>query len=588
MMENKYTANNITLENITNQSTEINPKQTQIQNRTKYVAKGNIFSTIFLGGYGNIVLDIIFTYINYLEMKMLRPNMNHKLVYLNKIDMNNTTCCWAKHKDHYQFGGHAIDHNHLGCYTIFDIYDLPYINVNFVDIMNQNTLIHIFQNVQINIYQQCLMSLVDNNKNIITHDAMWPPINFTKYLYKVYSFLNLKSNINNYIINNYKSILNKDYICIHLRFDQSTDNGGFDNNENIDTNRYIIYFKILSDYFHSGKIYIITNNFTRARQYINNLKLNESIYGRITYIENEPLYIHHILLTKCSLLCLGLSTFSISASFLNSNPFKIILYDQGIKNYYRNYNFFYLDKFPQSLCIENIVNKNEIYPTIIRYDNDCYEVIMKKFGTDSKEHKLLCILILPYNVKNGLFYRIATELLRQIKVNNLYDEVSILVNENKIKNIGLKRNMLINLIKSDYCSFIDNDCMIADNYLTSIVDAIKRSSGQVYVIGFNIQYFNAHNFKYIMVVSRDCQNFINKKKNSFQKIIYSKPNHLFPKKSSYHKNIPFKENEEDCDFLDTFNQLSPNEIYLDQDLYMYEFGCESTLFKRINDTIYSC
>jgi hypothetical protein len=94
-------------------------------------------------------------------------------------------------------------------------------------------------------------------------------------------------------------------------------------------------------------------------------------------------------------------------------------------------------------------------------------------------------MILTCDERKHFFYRIISILIQQIKKNNLEDKVSILVNKNKIKNIGLKRNQLCNIISSDYCAFIDDDDIVSDNYVNIIVKNIINTNNIYDVIGFN-------------------------------------------------------------------------------------------------------
>lgn len=529
--------------------------------------KSGIFTTIFLGGYGNILLDIIYTYLKHDELKI------GKLKFYNNTDINDPGCCGFGIKDHHGFGGHVAENNHLGCNDIFDILDIEHEDTSYIDLVRNNKITTI-DNVN---------KTRVNNQNIVTHDVL-SKFKLDNNIYKIYDYIRIKDNIMNYITTTYKSVVTKSNLFIHLRFNISTDNYELDTpNEESFKKCVELYNKLGLDY-----ICILTSNREKCIKFIDNL-VDSKTKRKILYIDNEPMYIEHTIMSMSKYLCLGLSTFSISASIINNNPFKHIFYTDQIYNYYRQYNHcFGIKDIPQSYNVNNM--KDEILNKTVWYDDNCYEIVFYKWE-DSEEinksrsrkkltlkKKRYTILILTCEVRKHLLYRLCNNLVKQIK-NNKYTDVSIMINKDKTKNIGMKRNTLINYTNSDYCAFIDDDDMVSDDYVKTIMTSL---SDDIDILGFNLLYNNNGKLQHITMHTYDNDVFKNKQKLN-KNIKINAPNHLNPKKTSIHKNNLFKEInwQEDSNFQSEIKKLNLKEKYIDKDMYIYLFDNNISLSTKL-------
>lgn len=86
----------------------------------------------------------------------------------------------------------------------------------------------------------------------------------------------------------------------------------------------------------------------------------------------------------------------------------------------------------------------------------------------------LSILVPTVPSRLNFFYpRIMTQLLQQCV---LYPQVEIIgLFDNKKRTVGEKRQDLLNIAKGEYLVFIDDDDRIADDYISSIMDALEKN-----------------------------------------------------------------------------------------------------------------
>lgn len=300
------------------------------------------FTTIFLCGYGNNILNVINTYAKFKQyQKQYGDRFQHRLVFLN-IDLSNhpssvfLPCCRNPVSFHQPFGGHVFDSNAVS--TLFDIYpNLPRLDV----LPNHEFLRHTVA------YQQLdKVTPIRLDRSIVTHEFLWLPLDrIHRNLPDLFKLLSCKWPIHD-------SVTRYDAV-IHMRFQQSTDNLIVPDSS---TSASKLYWQSVNNWFRHSKcsnIRVITNQTTEAQKLIDsittwrsNTKFNE---GRVQC--NTAMHIDFETIRNARyVICIGLSTFSLTAALLNPNPFKSICYTNDIQKYYAH--AFSFRGIPQMYCID--------------------------------------------------------------------------------------------------------------------------------------------------------------------------------------------------------------------------------------------
>lgn len=153
-------------------------------------------------------------------------------------------------------------------------------------------------------------------------------------------------------------------------------------------------------------------------------------------------------------------------------------------------------------------------------------------------------------------------------------EVEVIINkDNGEKSIGQKRNELIGKATGEYICFIDDDDIVVDTYIDSILYCINKSSPDV--VGFELDYFvddkltgkAFHSIKYNSWFEQPDD------VNKGQMLYYRNPNHLNPIKSVLipDKIFPEINNGEDRVYSMSLLPLLKSEEYIDKSMYRYLF-----------------
>lgn len=131
---------------------------------------------------------------------------------------------------------------------------------------------------------------------------------------------------------------------------------------------------------------------------------------------------------------------------------------------------------------------------------------------------------------------------------------------------GTKRNQLIEQSQSEYFSFCDDDDLVSDNYVSSIMTAIESKPD---VITFN---------GYMTTNGVNRRNFTIKLNSRYEEKnghYYRFPNHLCVFKREKVQSIKFPDVwvQEDFQWAKQIHdrKLLKTEVHIDQDLYWYDF-----------------
>lgn len=181
---------------------------------------------------------------------------------------------------------------------------------------------------------------------------------------------------------------------------------------------------------------------------------------------------------------------------------------------------------------------------------------------------ILSLLIPTIDERREMFENIYAILKMQILNNANKNQIEILIDNSK-KTIGEKRNNLLAMAKGEYVAFVDDDDEVSNEYIESLMAAIKQKPdcvslrGVITWNGGNPELFE-HSVKYSAYAT------------TTNEIKYERyPNHLNCIKSSIAKQFKFKEINfgEDTDWATQIFEsgLLKKEVYIDKVLYHYKY-----------------
>jgi glycosyltransferase involved in cell wall biosynthesis len=192
--------------------------------------------------------------------------------------------------------------------------------------------------------------------------------------------------------------------------------------------------------------------------------------------------------------------------------------------------------------------------------------------------KDLSILILTLPTRIDSYATLIKTLNQQVIQNNLMSRVQILsLCDTKEISVGEKRNILLNKSCGKYVCFIDDDDLIAPDYIIKLMNAINSNADVITFCGEYIQNTITTPFS-ISIVHRGNYNHPN--------IFYRLPNHLCPVKREIALNCMFTDKNfgEDSDYAERINKHIKNEFHIQDKLYFYMYN-ESTSQTKPNNTL---
>lgn len=175
----------------------------------------------------------------------------------------------------------------------------------------------------------------------------------------------------------------------------------------------------------------------------------------------------------------------------------------------------------------------------------------------------LSILILSIESRAELLARLLAKLQPQLTAET---ELLTLIDKGE-RSIGAKRNELLLRARGRYVCFIDDDDLVADDYVASLLDATRLDPDAV---GFRLEY--SVNGKY----DADALHTIRNAKwdtalKDGRKVYLRTPNHLNPVRRSIALAHPFPEinHGEDHAYSDRIKPDIRTEVYIDRVMYHY-------------------
>jgi len=190
--------------------------------------------------------------------------------------------------------------------------------------------------------------------------------------------------------------------------------------------------------------------------------------------------------------------------------------------------------------------------------------------------KELSILILTLPTRIDLYSRLIKSLNQQVIENNLMHRVQILtLGDTKEISVGEKRNILLNKSIGRYVCFIDDDDVIATNYLSVIMSALDSNADVITFCGDYVENEIRTPFS-ISMVHRGNYNHTN--------MFYRLPNHLCPVKREIALSCQFTDKNfgEDSDYADKINNYLKNEFHIQEKLYFYMYDSNTSQTKPNN------
>lgn len=191
--------------------------------------------------------------------------------------------------------------------------------------------------------------------------------------------------------------------------------------------------------------------------------------------------------------------------------------------------------------------------------------------------KDLSILILTLPTRINSYSELIKSLNQQVIENNLINKVQILsFCDTKEISVGEKRNILLNQSCGKYICFIDDDDVVASNYLISIINAIQSNADVITFCGDYVENNQIIPFT-ISMMHRGNFNHPN--------MFYRLPNHLCPVKREIALQSMFTDKNfgEDSDYSERINSRLTNEFHIQDKLYFYMYDSNNSQTKPNNN-----
>jgi hypothetical protein len=254
-------------------------------------------STVLIGGFGNRLFQLANAF---RLQKLYQCHLTIHKIIPKQSDVDNFRFLVIRTSDYEEFGGHEILIKEGLPQTLNEIFPL-------LDWNNEPTD----------------LDLLLQNNQLVLESNLTKLNNFVDSLvlgyFFPYSFIKdeistIKSNLNpvifDYVNKNYAELNDKRILGIHLRLGINSDN----------TNAIVVpndFYQHILDELNDDydSIYVVSDNIERAKDFINNFKIEKDI----KFIDNEPMYVDMIILSKCTYLAIAPSTLSAWAAYFSQS-----------------------------------------------------------------------------------------------------------------------------------------------------------------------------------------------------------------------------------------------------------------------------
>lgn len=189
----------------------------------------------------------------------------------------------------------------------------------------------------------------------------------------------------------------------------------------------------------------------------------------------------------------------------------------------------------------------------------------------SNQTPLLSICICSIPIREQMCKDLRDFLMHQIhnvaNKHKYYGVAEILTITNVSQNVGEKRNDLLKMANGKFIVFIDDDDMVADDYVEQIVHAIHENPDCDCIGIKGIITFDGANEKN-WEISKDFGKWFES-----NGIYYRTPNHISPIRASIAKSVGFPNisNGEDFEYSMGVLPFLKNEVKIEKELYHYQY-----------------
>ena len=179
------------------------------------------------------------------------------------------------------------------------------------------------------------------------------------------------------------------------------------------------------------------------------------------------------------------------------------------------------------------------------------------------------------NGKEGFLVNCITNLYSQAEeIDPEHKKIQIIyLGDNFTFKVGEKRNLIRNIAKGKYITFVDDDDVVSGDYVETLFDAINSTNGKPDVINFHVTY--NPNPKEKKLVKYDAKyNKDSQTSTHFERL----PNHLMCFKKIIAMKTPFEEinRGEDTNWAKQVHRYIETQAFVEKVLYVYNFSYVTT------------
>ena len=186
---------------------------------------------------------------------------------------------------------------------------------------------------------------------------------------------------------------------------------------------------------------------------------------------------------------------------------------------------------------------------------------------------ILTITIASVSIRKDMLATLLAELNRQIIENGYEKDVEILVDDNDKRFLGTKRKEMLSKAQGLFTCAIDDDDWISENYVSRIVEAIKKNP-LIDNVGINgVITIDGENPKK-WIISCHFEDWFEK-----ENVYYRTPNHICPIRTELVRIAGFDDVAwgEDYPFSQRIKPLLKSEVEVEEPLYFYQYSVNGSL-----------
>lgn len=155
-------------------------------------------------------------------------------------------------------------------------------------------------------------------------------------------------------------------------------------------------------------------------------------------------------------------------------------------------------------------------------------------------------------------------------------EVLCLV-DNRLRSIGEKRNHLLRMAAGGYCAFVDDDDRVADDYVASILEAVRAQPDRD-VYCFDVWVNGYHRLGYTPPEGMLCRYGVEFDDRNLPEMFTRRPNHLMVHRTALARRVrfPHVDHGEDGKWAEAMAKHVRKQGRIEKVLYYYDFDIETS------------